>query len=207
MCIHGVLAHPHQRPLARQRTGPISAESSLPLGSTDVLAAARMPRQLGGLSARVLTGCVLGGAGALSIIAGGIPFLCIVEFFVYNCIQEFFGFVAAVGQREGRPPPPAWATALITLCCMSLPLYTFLANGKIALGLALASFATCSVLVTTTEAPKLSTLTSAIFGLLYCGAHCRAASCLHPAVRRRTRFVRAVWPSPPVPVLRCSSPF
>jgi hypothetical protein len=143
----------------------------MPIPVPGVGEVAKPRKSLSGLGIRVLAGCALGALGGLVIIAGGIPFLICMELFVYQSIREYFGFVSLVGVREGRPPPPPWATALVTLCCMSLPLYTYLTAGKIAVMLALASFVMCSVLVTTSENPKLSTLTSTIFGLLYCGEH------------------------------------
>lgn len=152
--------------------GAARADSSVPVPSGEIGEVPRARKSLSGLGVRVLAGTLLGAIGASLIIAGGVPYLIWMEFFVYQSIREYFGFVSAVGVREGRKPPPSWATSLVTLCCMSLPLYTFVTAGKIAVALAIASFVMCSVLVLTSKEPKLSTLTSTIFGLLYCGARC-----------------------------------
>jgi hypothetical protein len=173
-----------QHRCSRGLSSHVQAESSVPLPGKKILEPSKTPKTLSGLTLRVLAGSALGALGATCIISGGLPFLAFIEFFVYQSIQEYFGFVSLVGVREGRPPPPAWATALVTLCCMSMPVYSYLTGGKIAVALALACFVTCSVLVTTTENPKMSILSSTVFGLLYCGARAARALCMRVATLR-----------------------
>jgi Cytidylyltransferase family len=128
------------------------------------------------LAKRVLAGCVLGAGGAAVVIAGGFPFFLAILFFAYQASREYFGFVKAVSDREGHTAAPGWFDAAVTLCCMAIPAYTFVTSGGIAVGLAVSSFAVLSVIAKGTEEPKLSHLSSAVFGLVYCGALLTVAS-------------------------------
>jgi hypothetical protein len=121
------------------------------------------------LSKRILTGCLLGAIGASVIVQGGLAYFLFMEFFVYHSSREYFSFVVSTSLKEGNAPPPKWSSYLLTLCCMALPLYSFVTGGKIAVALAISSFLMLSIFVTQTNAPRLATLSSAIFGLLYCG--------------------------------------
>jgi hypothetical protein len=166
-CIATLLRSSRGQP---QRLDPsaASADASSPGLRADSVASVSEPTSASQLQLRILAGATLGAIGGLLVAAGGIPYLLFMEFFVFHCIQEYFGMDARVGIRHGRQPPPVWGTSLVTLCCLSLPVYNFV-TGKIALAFALATFIMCSVFITTTETPTLATITSPIFGLFYCG--------------------------------------
>eukprot|EP00892_Ulva_mutabilis_P006530 jgi/Ulvmu1/4249/UM192_0009.1 len=146
------------------------AESSVPLhaaaGHSDV---PKKSTSISQLTKRILAGCVMGAVGAAVVIQGGLAYFAFIELFVYQATREYFGFVTAIDQKEGRPLPPPWAASLVTLSCMFLPLYCFLTGGKIAVALALSAFVMLSIFVTNTQNPRMATVSSAIFGLLYCG--------------------------------------
>lgn len=182
---HSLCKHSHQclhrispRPLyaAQRREGrphhQPRAESSVRLhadaGHGDV--PKKAPSTISKFTQRVLAGCVMGAVGAAVVIQGGWAYFLFIELFVYQATREYFGFVTAIDQKEGRPLPPPWAASLVTLSCMFLPLYCFLTGGKIAVALALSAFVMLSIFVTNSANPRMATASSAIFGLLYCGA-------------------------------------
>jgi phosphatidate cytidylyltransferase len=118
---------------------------------------------------RIVAGLVMGAIGATLVIQGGVMYLCFIEFFVCQAALEYFGFVSAVDKKEGIAVTPQWVANLVTLCCMLLPLWSFISGGKIAIPLALCSFVLLSAMGAGLKAPRMSTLSSAMFGLLYCG--------------------------------------
>ena len=158
-----------QRRLGRLLHQP-RAESSVPLHAA--AGHSKIPKKsqsVSQLTKRGLAGCVMGAVGAAVVVQGGFAYFLFIELFVYQATREYFGFVTAVDQKEGRPLPPPWAASLVTLSCMFLPLYCFLTGGKIAVALALSAFIMLSIFVTNTSNPRMATVSSAIFGLLYCG--------------------------------------
>lgn len=165
--------------LSGQRPSVVArADSSVPLHlrtthSTpkDGLKKAELPPLL----KRILAGLVMGAIGATIVVQGGVLYLCFIEFFVCQAALEYFGFVFAVDKKEGSAETPQWVVNLVTVCCMALPLYSFVTGGKIAIALALCSFVLLSALGAGLSKPRMSTLSSAMFGLLYCGVFLPAA--------------------------------
>lgn len=124
---------------------------------------------LGSLALRVIFGTVLGAAGAVVITAGGWFFTSAVCLVAYQATQEFFGFMNSKSASEGHTPPSRIVSALTTVLCLGLSIWSHITNGRATAALAVASFAVLAVHVSLTEKPTTAQLASAVFGLFYCG--------------------------------------
>lgn len=124
---------------------------------------------LGSLALRIIFGSVLGAAGAIVITAGGWLFTSAVCLVAYQATQEFFGFMYSKSASEGHSPPSRIVTALTTVLCLGLSIWSHITNGRATAALAVASFAVLAVHVSLTKKPTIAQLASAVFGLFYCG--------------------------------------
>lgn len=73
------------------------------------------------------------------------------------------------GISQGMQPPPPLVTALTTLCCIGLVVWTFISQGKSTAALAIAALLVLSLQLLASEKPRFAQLTSSVFGLFYCG--------------------------------------
>lgn len=124
---------------------------------------------LGSLALRIIFGSVLGAAGAVVITAGGWLFTTAVCLVAYQATQEFFGFMNSKSASEGHTPPSRIVSALTTVLCLGLSIWSHITNGRATAALAVASFAVLAVHVSLTARPTTAQLASAVFGLFYCG--------------------------------------
>ena len=81
---------------------------------------------------------------------------------------------------------------------MVLPLYSFVSGGKIAMPLALCSFVLLAALGVGLSKPRMSTLSSAMFGLLYCGVPLRALllCCVRHALPQPLKYLQGAVRTP-----------
>jgi phosphatidate cytidylyltransferase len=130
------------------------------------------------LAKRAVFGTLLGVTGAAVIVAGGWVYMMVTCLVAYQCSQEFIGLVMAQGLSKGLEPPSKLINTLTSLLCVLLPAWTYLSNGKTASAMAVATFIVLSLQLLASTKPKFSQLTSAVFGLLYCGEspHMHSAS-------------------------------
>lgn len=152
-------------------TAATSANASTDTGLPD-LPLPEIPvegKGLGSLALRVIFGSVLGAAGAVLITAGGWLFTSAVCLVAYQATQEFFGFMNSKSASEGHTPPSRVVSALTTVLCLGLSIWSHITNGRATAALAVASFAVLAVHVSLTEKPTTAQLASAVFGLFYCG--------------------------------------
>ncbi|KAK9864427.1 hypothetical protein WJX84_011325 [Apatococcus fuscideae] len=136
--------------------------------------AAKLPRQTGQpalskLALRATAGSVLGIVGAAVILAGGWTFTLVTCLVTYQASQEFFGFVTSQGITAGMDPPPPAVSALTSLMCIALTVWTHVSLGKSTAALAVSSFIVLSLQLFATEKPRFAQLASSVFGLFYCG--------------------------------------
>lgn len=122
-----------------------------------------------GLANRVIFGILLGGAGALVILAGGWIFATVCCLAVYQASQEYYGFITSQGITKGMKPPPPVVSSVTSLLCIGITWWTFATNGTVTAALAVASFALMSLQLLAVERPRFSQLASSVFGLFYCG--------------------------------------
>lgn len=118
---------------------------------------------------RILFGLILGGAGATVIFAGGWIFAAVCCVVVFQCAQEFYGFITSQGISKGMQPPPPVVSSLTSLLCIGITWWTFATNGTVTAALAVASFALMSLQLLAVKRPRFSQLASSVFGLFYCG--------------------------------------
>ena len=118
---------------------------------------------------RAISGSLLGLTGAAVILAGGWVFTIATCLLVYQFSQEFFGFVTSKGISEGMLPPPPLVSALTSLLCICVTVWTHISAGNSTAALAVSSFLVLSLQLLTVERPHFSQMTSTVFGLFYCG--------------------------------------
>ena len=119
---------------------------------------------------RSVSGCLLGLSGAAVILAGGWVFTLATCALVHQFSQEFYGFVTSKDISEGMLPPPPLVSALTSLSCIGLTLWMHVSAGRSTAALAVSSFVVLSLQLLAVERPHFSQMTSAVFGLFYCGA-------------------------------------
>lgn len=124
---------------------------------------------LSGLAARVIFGSALALVGSLVILTGGWCYVLCACFIAYQASQEYFGFLTSKGISAGMQPPPPLVTALTTLSCIGLVVWTFISKGRSTAALPVTAFTVLSLQLLTTKKPRFAQLTSSVFGLFYCG--------------------------------------
>lgn len=124
---------------------------------------------LNSLAKRAIFGSILGLAGAIVILLGGWLYVAVTCLVAYQCSQEFIGMVNANGIVAGIKPPQPIISSVISLLCVALNAWAFISGGKNASAMAVASFIVLSLQLLASQKPRFSQLTSAVFGLLYCG--------------------------------------
>lgn len=131
--------------------------------------AAPTPKGLSSLAKRAIFGTILGVSGAVVIILGGWLYATATCLVAYQCSQEFIGLVNAKGISAGMKPPPPVISSAISMLCVALCAWSFLSGGKMGSAMAVAVFLVLSLQLVAVQKPRFSQLTSAVFGLLYCG--------------------------------------
>lgn len=121
------------------------------------------------LTKRAVFGSILGVSGAVVIVLGGWLYAAVTCLVAYQCSQEFIGLVSAKGMSAGMKPPPPIINSAVSLLCVGLCAWSFLSGGKMASAMAVATFIVLSLQLVASRKPRFSQLTSAVFGLLYCG--------------------------------------
>ncbi|KAL3684162.1 hypothetical protein R1sor_002184 [Riccia sorocarpa] len=121
------------------------------------------------LKNRILFGSGIG-AGFLGIVlAGGWVFTLAFSGAIWVATQEYFELVRSKGNTaNGLTPPPVVAEKICVLICSAMPIMTLYYGGRMGAVVTTAAFALVTVLLLQ-RGPRFSQLTSAIFGLFYCG--------------------------------------
>ena len=159
-----------------------AASIGLPRDAGATLSSAVQPvkQAASSLYHRSVYGCLLGLSGAAVILAGGWVFTLCTCALVYQVSQEFSGFVTSKDISEGMLPPPPLVSALTSLSCICLTIWMHLSAGKSTAALAVSSFIVLSLQLLAVERPHFSQMTSAVFGLFYCGEQRLRACCCSP---------------------------
>ncbi|KAG6550625.1 hypothetical protein Mapa_007722 [Marchantia paleacea] len=121
------------------------------------------------LKNRILFGVGIG-AGFLGIVlAGGWVFTLAFSSAIWVATGEYFELVRSKGNTaSGMTPPPQVAAKFCALICSAMPIMTLYYGGRMGAVVTTAAFALATVLLLQ-RGPRFSQLTSAIFGLFYCG--------------------------------------
>ncbi|CAM6030827.1 unnamed protein product [Sphagnum balticum] len=126
------------------------------------------PPQKGQLRNRVVFGLLIGLTALGVVLAGGWVFTVIVAAIIWVATGEYFDLVQSKGITQGMPPPPPVATKVCSAICSAMPLMTLYFGGRVGVAVTTASFLLATVLLLQ-QGPRFSQLSSAIFGLFYCG--------------------------------------
>ena len=151
-----------------------SAEESVEETATEVAPSAAepatpAPKKTSSLGKRAIFGTILGLSGAVVILFGGPLYAGVTCLVAYQCSKEFTSLVNAKGISAGMKPPPPVITTAIGLLCVLLNAWAYIAGGRTASAMAVSTFILLSLQLVASKKPRFSQLTSAVFGLLYCG--------------------------------------
>lgn len=144
-------------------------------GSDDAAAAAAdadapaPPKKSSSLAKRAVFGTILGLGGAVVILVGDWLYAAAACLVAFQCSKEYVGLVNAKGMSAGMKPPPPIVSSVISLLCVALNAWAFVSGGKTASAMAVATFMVLSLQLVASDKPRFSQLTSAVFGLVYCG--------------------------------------
>jgi phosphatidate cytidylyltransferase len=151
--------------------GDSSASSSFDAVSSSSIedATPAKPKGPSSLAKRAIFGTLLGTSGAVVILLGGWVYAAVTCLVAFQCSKEFTGLVNAKGISEGMKPPPPVITNAISLLCVALNAWAYRSGGKTASAMAVATFIVLSLQLLASRKPRFAQLTSAVFGLVYCG--------------------------------------
>lgn len=160
---------------AEASINPDDESSSSEIESVDTIsdgtppATTPAPRGLSSLAKRAIFGTILGLGGAVVILFGGWLYAGAACLVAYQCSKEFTGLVNAKGISAGMKPPPPFITSVISLLCVALNIWAYVSGGFTASAMAVSTFILLSLQLVASHRPRFSQLTSAVFGLVYCG--------------------------------------
>jgi len=126
-------------------------------------------RQKSQLQKRIVFGLAIGiGVGGV-VLAGGWIFTVALALSTLGGTREYFELVRSRGIAAGMTPPPRYVSRVCSAVCALMPLMTLYFGGR--MGVAVTSFAffLAIVLLLQRGSPRFAQLSSAIFGLFYCG--------------------------------------
>lgn len=147
------------------------------------------------LKKRVVFGLGIGLCVGGVVLAGGWVFTVALSAAVFAGAREYFELVRSRGIADGMTPPPRFVSRVCSVICALMPLVT-LYMGQIDVSVTSAAFIVAMTLLLQRGNPRFAQLSSAMFGLFYCGylpcfwvkLRCGLAA---PALNTK---VGAVWP-------------
>lgn len=162
------------RPLPAAAAADAGGSSEASSSSTDAAGAAAAeapaaPKKSSSLAKRAVFGTILGLGGAVVILVGDWLYAAAACLVAFQCSKEYLGLVNAKGISAGMKPPPPIISSAISLLCVALNAWAFVSGGKTASAMAVATFMVLSLQLVASDKPRFSQLTSAVFGLVYCG--------------------------------------
>ncbi|KAJ8498191.1 hypothetical protein OPV22_008743 [Ensete ventricosum] len=120
------------------------------------------------LRKRVVFGLGIGlGAGGV-VVTGGWVFTVAVAAAVFASAREYFELVRSRGIAAGMTPPPRYVSRVCSVICALMPMLT-LYFGNIDVSVTSSAFIVAMALVLQRGNPRFAQLSSAVFGLFYCG--------------------------------------
>ncbi|KAM7512118.1 hypothetical protein LguiB_010993 [Lonicera macranthoides] len=148
------------------------------------------------LKKRVVFGLGIGLSVGGVVLAGGWIFTVALAAAVFVGAREYFELVRSRGIADGMTPPPRYVSRVCSVICALMPIVT-LYVGQIDVSVTSAAFVVAmALLLQRGKNPRFAQLSSAMFGLFYCGylpcfwvkLRCGLAA---PALNTR---VGAAWP-------------
>ncbi|KAL8091876.1 hypothetical protein AgCh_034222 [Apium graveolens] len=119
------------------------------------------------LKKRVVFGLGIGVCVGGVVLAGGWVFTVALAAAVFAGAREYFELVRSRGIAAGMTPPPRFVSRVCSVICALMPLVT-LYMGQIDVSVTSAAFIVAMTLLLQ-RGPRFSQLSSAMFGLFYCG--------------------------------------
>lgn len=120
------------------------------------------------LKKRVVFGLGIGISVGGVVLAGGWAFTVALAAAVFVGAREYFELVRSRGITYGMTPPPRYVSRVCSVICALMPLLT-LYLGHIDVSVTSAAFVVAMALLMQRQIPRFAQLTSAMFGLFYCG--------------------------------------
>ncbi|XP_019188998.1 PREDICTED: phosphatidate cytidylyltransferase 4, chloroplastic [Ipomoea nil] len=120
------------------------------------------------LTKRVVFGLAIGFSAGGVVLAGGWVFTLALAAAVFVGAREYFELVRSRGIAAGMTPPPRYVSRVCSVICALMPILT-LYLGQIDVSVTFAAFVVATTLLLQRRIPRFSQLTSAMFGLFYCG--------------------------------------
>ncbi|OVA09805.1 Phosphatidate cytidylyltransferase [Macleaya cordata] len=120
------------------------------------------------LKKRVIFGLAIGIGVAGVVLAGGWIFTVALAATVFIGAREYFELVRSRGITAGMTPPPRYLSRTCSVICALMPILT-LYYGQIDVSVTSAAFVVAMALLLQRGNPRFAQLSSAMFGLFYCG--------------------------------------
>ncbi|KAJ3693993.1 hypothetical protein LUZ60_009473 [Juncus effusus] len=125
-------------------------------------------KQKSQLKNRVVFGLGIGFCAGGIVMTGGWVFAAAMAVVVLAGSREFFELVRSRGIANGMPPPPRYVSRVCSVICALMPLLT-LYYGHMDVSVTFAAFVIAIGVMVQRGNPRFAHLTSALFGLFYCG--------------------------------------
>ncbi|XP_042495526.1 phosphatidate cytidylyltransferase 4, chloroplastic-like isoform X2 [Macadamia integrifolia] len=120
------------------------------------------------LKERIVFGIGIGVCVAGVVLAGGWVFTVALAAAVFVGAREYFELVRSRGFAKGMTPPPRYVSRVCSVICALMPVLT-LYFGQIDVSVTSAAFVVAMALLLQRGNPRFAQLSSAMFGLFYCG--------------------------------------
>ncbi|CAN4125872.1 unnamed protein product [Withania somnifera] len=120
------------------------------------------------LKKRIVFGLGIGISVGGVVLAGGWVFTAALAAAVFVGAREYFELVSSRGIADGMTPPPRYVSRVCSVICALMPVLT-LYLGQIDVSVTSAAFVVAMALLMQRRIPRFAQLTSAMFGLFYCG--------------------------------------
>ncbi|KAL2333053.1 hypothetical protein Fmac_014266 [Flemingia macrophylla] len=117
---------------------------------------------------RVVFGLGIGISVGGIVLVGGWIFAAALAAAVFTGAREYFELVRSRGITEGMTPPPRYVSRVCSVICALMPLFVMY-RGHIDVSVTSAAFVLATTLFLQRGSPRFAQLSSAIFGLFYCG--------------------------------------
>ncbi|WMV11245.1 hypothetical protein MTR67_004630 [Solanum verrucosum] len=120
------------------------------------------------LKKRVVFGLGMGILVGGVVLTGGWVFTVALAAAVFVGAREYFELVRSRGIADGMTPPPRYVSRVCSVICALMPVVT-LYLGHIDVSVTSAAFVVAMALLMQRRVPRFAQLSSAMFGLFYCG--------------------------------------
>lgn len=120
------------------------------------------------LKKRVVFGLVIGICAGAVVLVGGWVFTMAMSAAIFTGSREYFELVRSQGISAGMTPPPRYVSRVCSVICALMPILT-LYFGDMGVSVTLSAFIIAMALILQRGNPRFAQLSSAIFGLFYCG--------------------------------------